>query len=326
MDLRAAEDGFSRAAGAGSSRSGSFHLIQIVSRVCIIIRSALFWGQPPVSVGEYLAERKGDESRSADTNTRRIALFFMCSKTQCFCGGGGGFQRKHYPQNWSECSTVDLKFSSKYSTLFFYLLLGHPHCPWTHNYAADISFPPSVGHAPLHPQSFTLKVQRLHSRWEAAVSVQAEVPITGSGLEFSCAAPVTWYPFMITWNHMDGEDGREGAIRPGRQLLSWLKAVAEVWLTCPASAASPSAATLVTPKAGCGERHPSRGQSLADRGAVVIVSPEQLSHFAAPTECLTCFSASIGHISQGEAGVVDTDGSDLHAIDALNIGEWRYLS
>lgn len=145
-------------------------------------------------------------------------------------------------------------------------------------------------------------------------------------LEFSRAAPVTWYPFMITWNHMDGEDGREGAIRPGRQLLSWLKAVAEVWLTCPASAASPRAATLVTPKAGCHERHPSRGQSLADRGAVVIVSPEQLSHFAAPTECLTCFSASIGHISQGEAGVVDTDGSDLHAIDALNTGEWRYLS
>lgn len=129
MDLRAAEDGFSRAAGAGSSRSGSFHLIQIVSRVCIIIRSALFWGQPPVSVGEYLAERKGYESRSADTNTRRIALFFMCSKTQCFCGGGGGFQRKHYPQNWSECSTVDLKFSSKYSTLFFYLLLGSSTLP-----------------------------------------------------------------------------------------------------------------------------------------------------------------------------------------------------
>ena len=49
-------------------------------------------------------------------------------------------------------------------------------------------------------------------------------------------------------------------------------------------------------------------------GSVLIVSQEQsmfqLSHFAALTECLTCFSASIWHISQGEAGV-GTEGSDL---------------
>lgn len=82
-----------RTAGAGSSRSGSLHFIQIVSRICVL-SPALFWGQPPVSVGEYLAERKGYESRSADTNTHRIALFFMCSKTRCSSGGGGGSQGK----------------------------------------------------------------------------------------------------------------------------------------------------------------------------------------------------------------------------------------
>lgn len=48
---------------------------------------------------------------------------------------------------------------------------------------------------------------------------------------------------------------------------------------------------------------------LGDEG-VLIVSREQLSHFAAHTECLTCFSALIWHISQGEAGV-GTEGSDL---------------
>lgn len=42
---------------------------------------------------------------------------------------------------------------------------------------------------------------------------------------------------------------------------------------------------------------------LGDEG-VLIVSREQLSHFAALTECLTCFSASIWHISQGEAAQV----------------------
>lgn len=46
------------------------------------------------------------------------------------------------------------------------------------------------------------------------------------------------------------------------------------------------------------------------------MSPQRLSHFAALTECLTCFSASIGHISQGEAGVVDTGGSHRHVVDA----------
>lgn len=43
---------------------------------------------------------------------------------------------------------------------------------------------------------------------------------------------------------------------------------------------------------------------------VLMVSREQLSHFAAHTECLTCFSALIWHISQGDAGV-GTEGSDL---------------
>lgn len=49
-------------------------------------------------------------------------------------------------------------------------------------------------------------------------------------------------------------------------------------------------------------------------GGVLIISQEQsmlqLSHFAALTECLTCFSALIWHISQGKAGV-GTEGSDL---------------
>lgn len=48
---------------------------------------------------------------------------------------------------------------------------------------------------------------------------------------------------------------------------------------------------------------------------VLKVSPKQsllqLSHFAALVECLTCFSASIWHISQGdECGGGGTEGLD----------------
>lgn len=46
------------------------------------------------------------------------------------------------------------------------------------------------------------------------------------------------------------------------------------------------------------------------RGGVLIARTEQLSHFAAHSECLTCFSASMCDVSQG-----DTEGSDLHVID-----------
>lgn len=70
----------------------------------------------------------------------------------------------------------------------------------------------------------------------------------------------------------------------------------------------------MTLKAGCNERRPSGGQRLGDRGGVLIASTEQLPHFAAQAECLTRFSASIGHISQG-GGVAETEGSDLHVID-----------
>lgn len=65
---------------------------------------------------------------------------------------------------------------------------------------------------------------------------------------------------------------------------------------------------------------------LGGRGeGVLIVSREQsmlqLSHFAALTECLTCFSASIWHISQGEVGV-GTEGSDLRG--SACVKEWYF--
>ncbi len=47
----------------------------------------------------------------------------------------------------------------------------------------------------------------------------------------------------------------------------------------------------------------------------------QLSHFAALTECLTCFSASIWHISQGEVGV-GTEGSDRRG--SVCVKEWYF--
>lgn len=95
-----------------------------------------------------------------------------------------------------------------------------------------------------------------------------------------------------------------GEIRPERQLVSQLMVVAEV----PGGPVhhqhrlSAAATLLVTLKAGCNERRPSGGQRLGHRGGVLIASAEQLSHFAAHTECSTCFSASIWHISQGGGG------------------------
>lgn len=86
MDLRAAaaaEDGF----GWSWVRIAPFDpacFTGLYYILCSFLRST-----SPVSAGEDLAERKGDESRSADTNTHRIALFFMCSKMRCSCGGGG---------------------------------------------------------------------------------------------------------------------------------------------------------------------------------------------------------------------------------------------
>ena len=38
------------------------------------------------------------------------------------------------PQNWPECSTVDLQFCSKYSTLFLHLLLGLPTMQTSHSH------------------------------------------------------------------------------------------------------------------------------------------------------------------------------------------------
>lgn len=177
------------------------------------------------------------------TQTRTGLLFSLCAvKRDAPVEVGGGFRRKHYR---SILSSEPISGPSAHNTQLhsFLFCWGHPHCPWTHNYAAHISCW-SCFSAPTILQPWRFKKLPFAvggsgvgagwgtHRWEWRRK---------DGALVSSAVPLLWpwNPSMITWNHMDL--GRVGEQREGGgEAASWLTEghVAEVQVSCPSSASS----------------------------------------------------------------------------------------